>query len=371
MAESFLPRVNGVSNSVYRVSQEMSARGIDYLIVAPSAPSELHSPYDLSDLHVERTEFIQLSGIPDFEVAKCTVARLRKILMRFKPDVVHLASPFVLGWLGLRAARSLNIPTVSIYQTDVSGFAQFYGYPLAAKLAANWTYMIHRKSDLNLVPSTPVLNEFLQNGINNTKIWGRGVDLELFHPKRRDQKLRSVWAENEKIIVGFVGRLAPEKQVDRLSNLDNDMFQLVVIGDGPDREKLTKLLPSAIFTGRLTGEALATAMASLDVLVSPGEHETFCQVIQESMASGIPVIAPRSGGPIDLVRSGVSGFLYQPGNSSDLLTKLMNFRSDASLLGQFGSTARNLVENKSWAALTDQLISHYISVLPVELRRAG
>lgn len=371
VAESFLPRVNGVSNSVYRVSKELSLLGHENLIVAPAAPPELQSPYELDALRVVRTEFVQFSSIPDFEVAKCTVAKLRNVMLQFQPDVVHLASPFILGWLGMRAAHSLNLPVVSIYQTDVAGFAQFYGLPLAAKLAASWTHMIHRKSNLNLVPSTPVLSEFFANGINNSKIWGRGVDLELFHPSRRDQSLRSTWTSENKKIVGFVGRLAPEKQVERLANLDTEKYQLVIIGDGPDRDRLVRLLPEAIFTGRLSGEPLAIAMASLDILISPGENETFCQVIQEAMASGIPVVAPMSGGPIDLVKPGITGYLYQPGSSTDLLAKLELLRSDNLSITTFGETARNLVVENSWSALTDQLITHYESVIPMALRQAS
>ena len=132
--------------------------------------------------------------------------------------------------------------------------------------------------------------------------WARGVDITGFAPSARDERLRPAWSPDGKPIVGFVGRLAPEKHVERLAALAarNDL-QLVIVGDGVDRQKLESLLPTAVFTGALYGEELAAAYASMDVFVHPGEHETFCQAVQEAMASGLPVIAPNVGGPRDLV----------------------------------------------------------------------
>lgn len=196
------------------------------------------------------------------------------------------------------------------------------------------------------------------HGIERVKSWGRGVDLELFHPDRRDHGLRRSWGAGGRIVVGYVGRLAAEKGVHRLVDLacDNNI-QLVIVGDGPERKTLESRLPDAIFTGALTGLDLARAYASFDVFVHPGEFETFCQTIQEAKASGVPVVSVAEGGPRDLVDSG-SGVLLPL--IDDSLAGLSRSVHDVFLAREdLSKTARQSVEDKSWARICDQLFRYY------------
>lgn len=358
-SESFFPRVNGVANSVLRVSRFLQANGHEVLIVAPGFPASVNSDIDINRLNVKRIRYISLPKVADFEVGASSVAKLENILRDFNPDVVHLASPFALGMQGCRAARNLGIPVVAVYQTDVSGFASFYGLPKIAKFARKWSNQIHRMSTINLVPSSSTMNEFIKFGVPNVRLWGRGVDTELFSPDKRSQQIRDSWLTNGRTIVGYLGRLAPEKQIDRLSSLDESEHKVIVIGDGPMRSELEKKLPNATFTGQLSGQELAATLASLDVLISTGEHETFCQVIQEAMAAGIPVIAPRAGGPIDLVIEGVTGFLYEPGSTKSMLNRLRILHENEKLRKQFGFQATQIVKGRTWEAICQELVGHY------------
>lgn len=358
-SESFFPRVNGVANSVLRVSRFLQANGHEVLIVAPGFPASVNSDIDINRLNVKRIRHISLPKVADFEVGASSVAKLENILRDFNPDVVHLASPFALGMQGCRAARNLGIPVVAVYQTDVSGFASFYGLPKIAKFARKWSNQIHRMSTINLVPSSSTMNEFVKFGVPNVRLWGRGVDTELFSPDKRSQQIRDSWLTNGRTIVGYLGRLAPEKQIDRLSSLDENEHKVIVIGDGPMRSELEKKLPNATFTGQLSGQELAATLASLDVLISTGEHETFCQVIQEAMAAGIPVIAPRAGGPIDLVIEGVTGFLYEPGSTKSMLNRLRILHENEKLRKQFGFQATQIVKGRTWEAICQELVGHY------------
>lgn len=358
-SESFFPRVNGVANSVLRVSRFLQANDHEVLIVAPGFPANVNSDIDINRLNVKRIRYISLPKVADFEVGASSVAKLENILRDFNPDVVHLASPFALGMQGCRAARNLGIPVVAVYQTDVSGFASFYGLPKIAKFARKWSNQIHRMSTINLVPSSSTMNEFIKFGVPNVRLWGRGVDTELFSPDKRSQQIRDSWLTNGRTIVGYLGRLAPEKQIDRLSSLDENEHKVIVIGDGPMRSELEKKLPNATFTGQLSGQELAATLASLDVLISTGEHETFCQVIQEAMAAGIPVIAPRAGGPIDLVIEGVTGFLYEPGSTKSMLNRLRILHENEKLRKQFGFQATQIVKGRTWEAICQELVGHY------------
>ena len=170
------------------------------------------------------------------------------------------------------------------------------------------------------------------------------------------------------MLVGFVGRLAPEKRVLRLSALhDIPGIQLVVVGDGPDRQKLARQLPNAIFLGFKTGDALARAYASLDVFVHTGPYETFCQTVQEALASGLPVIAPNAGGPRDLVVHGDTGFLVRETGQPDadtifaagLRAAVRTLASNPELCTRWGAAARRSVLGRTWPAVCAELVTHY------------
>ena len=178
------------------------------------------------------------------------------VLRGFEPDVVHLASPALLGYGGLHAARFLGIPTVAVFQTDVAGFAESYGIGVASRAAWAWTRHLHKRADRTLAPSTSAMENLAAHGIPRVHKWARGVDITGYAPSARDEALRKAWSPDGKPIVGFVGRLAPEKHVERLRALaERDDLQLVIVGDGVDSAKLESALPSAVFTGALYGGA--------------------------------------------------------------------------------------------------------------------
>ena len=186
------------------------------------------------------------------------------------------------------------------------------------------------------------------------------MDQELFNPIRRSAELRRRWDADGRTVVGYLGRLAPEKNVHILTALAaRPDMRVVIVGDGPCRDELAGLMPNAVFTGRLSGADLGAAAASLDVLVAPGEHETFCQVVQEGMASGVPVVAPAVGGPVDLIDSGVNGFLYPAGNPAAMVDCVTRLAQDEVLRHRISAAGLLAVENRSWRALGDELRHHY------------
>jgi phosphatidylinositol alpha 1,6-mannosyltransferase len=200
--------------------------------------------------------------------------------------------------------------------------------------------------------------------------WARGVDITGYAPSARDESLRQRWSPDGKPIVGFVGRLAPEKHVERLAVLARrDDLQLVIVGDGIDQAKLETTMPSAIFTGALYGEQLATAYASMDVFVHPGEHETFCQAVQEAMASGLPVIAPNAGGPRDLVAPYRTGLLLEVDGFEAKLSESVDH-----LIAErhrYSVAARRSVLGRTWPAICDQLLGHYEDVIGLRQLKAA
>jgi phosphatidylinositol alpha 1,6-mannosyltransferase len=288
--------------------------------------------------------------------------RMVSVLRGFDPDIVHLASPALLGWGGMHAARHLGVPTVAIFQTDIAGFAESYGIGFTARAAWAWTRMVHSRVDRTLAPSTAAMENLVAHRIPRVHKWARGVDIAGYAPSARDEHLRRQWSPDGKPVVGFVGRLAPEKHVERLAVLGRrEDLQLVIVGDGVDRAKLQSVLPTAIFTGALYGDELATGYASMDVFVHPGEHETFCQAVQEAMASGLPVIAPDAGGPRDLVTPMHTGLLLPVAEFEDrLATSIDHLLAERQ---RYSLAARRSVLGRTWPAICDELIDHYEAVI--------
>jgi phosphatidylinositol alpha 1,6-mannosyltransferase len=359
VTESFLPTVNGVSGSVARVADHLRERGHPALVIAPGPGGD-----DYAGAPVVRVASVGLPVVSSLPVG-LPGPRILAELARFGPDVVHLASPFIVGAGGLVAARRLGVPVLAVYQTDVAGFASAYGLGRAGGLAWRWTAALHRRAALTLAPSNAAAEALRRHGVPRVALWPRGVDSELFHPGRRDQLLRARLAPAGELLVGYVGRLAPEKHVERLAALRGlPGVRLVVVGDGPSRERLRRVLPDAVFLGLLRGAELAAAYASLDVFVHTGPFETFCQSVQEAMAAGLPVIAPDAGGPRDLVRPGRSGFLLPVDDDGHgLRAAVAALAAEPDLRLAFGRAGRRLVAARSWPRLCEQLLDHYASVV--------
>jgi len=222
--------------------------------------------------------------------------------------------------------------------------------------------------DRTLVPSTASKDQLAALGVRDLHLWRRGIALDLFDPTRRSRALHERWTDGRRLAVGYVGRLAHEKQVHRLAVLAGlPGVQLVVVGDGPARDELQRQLPGAVFTGMLRGADLAAAYASLDVFVHTGRHETFCQSAQEALASGVPVVAPRSGGPIDVVDDQVTGVLYEPGVGEELAGIVQRLHDDPRLRRRMGRAARTAVAGRSWQAVNDRLVAHYRDVISARI----
>ncbi|XBB69830.1 glycosyltransferase family 1 protein [Nocardioides sp. WV_118_6] len=359
VAESFLPQINGVTNSVRRVLEHLSAEGHEAELVAPTGPDTY------AGFRVRRARGANLPFYPDFRLGLETRRRLRQVLAQYRPDVVHIASPATLGYQASRAAEELGIPTVAIYQTDLVGFAERYDVPGGARAAAGLTRRIHHHVDRTLAPSTASIAQLEALGVPEVHRWGRGVDLVAFHPRHRDEGLRQRLAPDGRLLVGYVGRLAAEKELDLLAHLARDpRYALVVVGGGPEEQRLRGLLGDrAHFLGLLHGDELSRTYASLDVFVHTGRYETYCQSAQEALASGVPVVAPAAGGPLDVVADGASGLLYRPGDGTALAAAVDRLARDEELRRAMALTALRAVQERSWFAINEQLVTHYRAVI--------
>ena len=360
VTESFLPTVNGVTTSVLRVLDHLERRGHEALVIAPAGRG--HDSYAGARVHrVPSVAYRQFPvGLPGPQVAGAIAA--------FAPDVVHVASPFLLGAQAISAAARLGLPSVAVFQTDVARYAAASGLGTVTEAVA-WRLVrrIHDQATVTLVPSTASLRDLERAGVQRLETWGRGVDARRYHPNRRAgagaSLLRSrAGAGPDDVLVGYVGRLAAEKQVERLAALRRqDGVRLVVVGGGPSlpslRRRLRHLDP--LFTGPLHGDELADAYAALDVFVHTGTTETFGQTVQEAHAAGVPVVAPAAGGPLDLVRHGVDGYLFDPRHDHSLRRSVGTLVADGGRRARFGEAGRRAVVGRTWESVGDDLLGHY------------
>jgi phosphatidylinositol alpha 1,6-mannosyltransferase len=362
VTESFLPTVNGVTNSVCKVLEHLRLRGHDAMVVVPSAGSPSHyAGFPVVE--------VPALGYRQFQVGLPSV-QMSSIIADFTPDVVHVASPFLLGAQAISVARNLGIPTIAIFQTDVAGYARSNGLGAATAVAWKIIKLVHSKAELTLVPSSSSMLDLERAGIKRLARWGRGVDLTTYHPRNRETDaaaaLRARIAPHGETIVGYVGRVAPEKQLERLAALRGvPGISIAIVGDGPATPAVKAALRGMPVTwlGVLRGSELATAYAALDVFVHTGDEETFGQTIQEAHAAGIPVIAPRSGGPIDLVDSGSDGYLVTPGNAKELRRSVELLARDPWMRRRMGESGRRAVLGRSWESVCDELVAYYASAV--------
>ncbi len=362
--------MNGVTNSVLRVVDHFAAAGDDVAIIAPQWPGaeKFVRTSCGRKIRVRRIASAPLPGYADVRVAATSAATMRRHIQDFQPDVIHLASPTILGGRAVVAAQKAGVPTVAVYQTDIPGYTARYGMPFLE--SATWQLLkdVHHRATLTLAPSTATRDQLIEHGIERVHLWRRGVDTSLFSPSLRSAELRATYADPGEKLVVYVGRLAPEKQVGDLKVIhDMPGVRLLIVGDGPDREALRRLMPRARFAGFRSGTDLAAHLASADLFIHPGELETFGQTIQEAMASGLPVIAPRRGGPVDLISPSRTGWLYTPGMLDELREQASDLLFDDAKRLAFGQAALESVHKRTWPVLTEQLRGYYARAIEQHL----
>lgn len=357
-AEAFLPKVDGVSKTAYLTLRYLQETGREVLVFAP----------DTAPPYVGNTQVIPLPSLgmpaaPETRVALPTLA-VGEYLDDFKPDVIHLFSPALLSVSGMLAGRRRNLPVIANYQTDLPMYAHHYGYHFLEQPTRDWLRYIHNGCHLTLVPSRSTLRQLQNWGYRRLRRWGRGVNGQRFSPKHRSRAWRERLLNGRdpsSLLCIYAGRLANEKRVDLLLEVARTPgVALTIIGDGALRDELECRFAGTAthFMGYLYGEELAQAYASADVFMFTGDCETFGQVVQEAMASGLPAVVINQGGVVDLVTDGESGLLCED-NPESFALAARRLRDDPDLRRTMSEKARRFARKRPWSAIMAQLEHHY------------
>lgn len=283
-------------------------------------------------------------------------AQVRAAIDAHRPDVVHVTDPGPLGRRALAHARRRGIPTLVVQQQAVP-----------AGSLDRWRLRVGARADRVVVTARWHADRLAEAGVL-AETWLPGVDTAAFTPALRDPWLHDRWArarsaDGPLVVVGYVGGLHKRDGVRRLATLAQvPGIRPVLVGDGPQREWLAARLPGAKLTGPLVAGDLAVAMASLDVLVHPGEELTCCFALRAAGASGVPVVAPRAGGARELVRPLETGLLAPASDPLGLARAVAVLAGDGqrALMGQ---RARELATERSWADAVDELVQRHLAPL--------
>jgi len=336
VTETFYPAVDSTTTTLKATADRLVDLGHTVRIVAPGPGLASYRGCD-----VVRVRPLEPTG-----------SQIRAAIDSFEPDLVQASSPRFVGRKALKHARRTGVPTLVVEQSPILDLAADY-----------WRAKVAGRADTLLVTSPWMVERVGELGAEAT-LWQPGVDPLAFSPTLRDPWLHDSWSrarskDGAQVVVGYVGSLHKRHGVRRLVELaDLRGIRIVVIGDGPEREWLEKRLPGARFTGPLHTGDLTVALPTLDLLVHPGEHETDCHALLEAAASGVPAVAPRSGGAAHVVRHLETGLLHDPADPRDLRRAVAAVAADKHrrLLGE---AARERAERRTWVDAVDELVGSY------------
>lgn len=358
---------DGVSLTLNRWVQFLLNQGADVLIFGPAVKKPVLSHNGT----LITVPSVKMPGRPEYRITTGFPHSQRKELADFNPDIVHLATPDLLGYKALKWAEKHRKPVVSSYHTHFTSYLKYYHLNILEPLG--WAYLrwFYQNCKQVYVPTQSMIDELRQNGINRgLRIWARGVDTKLFHPSKKSEQWREKMGfGRDDIVVTFVSRLVWEKNlklfadvVKKLENREQSVRSLVV-GNGPAMAELEKMLSNTVFTGFLQGESLAVAYASSDVFFFPSDTETFGNVTLEAMASGLPCVVANASGSRSLVEHEKNGFLASVEKQDQFYEYVKKLTRDNQLRKNMGRESLQKSADYTWEKINSDLLKNYNQVL--------
>jgi phosphatidylinositol alpha 1,6-mannosyltransferase len=371
--------INGVALTARQLVAYAKRHDLPLLAIHAGKIPGTHEEGSVREVELKRSWLsVGIERDLEFDFAFCRYSkRIRKELLAFQPDVIHITSPGELGELGVFLSHQLGIPLVASWHTNFHQFAarrlqKLMGF-LPSRIAqptVEWSEQrglrillwFYDFAKVTLAPTPPQVLWLAKELGKPSFLMPRGVDPEQFHPRHR--------TANDGIVrLGFVGRVTPEKGVRLLRKMEQALlesgleeFRIIVVGAGSEVGWLKRRLTHGEFTGVLRGEELARAYANMDLFVFPSKTDTFGNVIQEAAASGVPAVVTKEGGPRFLVVPGETGHVAE--QDSEFVAKVVELAHDRALRKQMGSAARERMAGMSWDSAFEKTYAAYRYCLP-------
>jgi phosphatidylinositol alpha 1,6-mannosyltransferase len=377
--DTYPPQVNGVSVVTAIAVAGMQARGWTCGVVSPRYPKPYGEAFaaeatDLSAVHTHLK--LPSAPLPRYPENRLALPLFRPVLeaaRNLRPHIVHCQTEFVIGRLGMRAATVFGVPVVTSYHTDFSRYTESYGVGWLRPTVSRFLARFHQRAARVYTPSEPARQELHRTGVTGVEVWGRGTDVQQFHPAKRSVALRQELGVDDTFVFLHVGRMAAEKNVPLLVDAFIQFRQerpdlrasLLIAGDGPELAALKRRASGEVrFLGNLhRHNALPPLYASADAFVFASETETLGLVVTEAMASGLPVLAAPAGGVADNLRDGQNGLAFPAGDAGALARLMARIMDESELRRRLVSGARAWAESRSWDAELDRLDASYREVI--------
>lgn len=361
--ETFLPKIDGIVTRLAQTVKHLVRQGVHVRVYCPAG-----APQDCFGAEVHGVSGVPCPWYPELTLA-IPKPNIGWSLQEFQPDLVHAVNPAFLGVSGVYYAGKYDIPLLASYHTHLPKYLNHYGLGFLEETLWKILRRLHNQAAVNLCTSEAMVQELREHGIQRLELWQKGVDTELFHPSRASGEMRkrlSGGKTADKVFL-YVGRLAAEKEIERLGELFalGPHVRVALVGDGPHRSQLERYFRGkpVEFVGYLQGEALASAFASADAFVLPSRTETLGLVLLEAMAAGCPVLAARAGGITDIITSPEHGRLFDPLAEHGLLHAAAELVESSDHGANMKAAARTEAERWGWQAATRQLVDYYANVL--------
>ena len=364
--------VSGVGVTLLRLTEALEERGHQVRVYSAN--------YALPKGQPDRPEVHRSPSVPFFlyQDVQWAFPRLRDVvgdLVQFRPDVVHLATEFALGLVGLKAARRLGLPIVASAHTDYEKYAQRYGVDWAIR--AGWRYLrwFYGQAHCVLCPSRIYEEQLHSRGVTHTGIWSRGVDPAHFHPRfRAEAYRRSLGLDPNDLLVTYIGRIAREKNLALLLDAwemlapSRGSAKLALVGRGPLEDEIRRReIPGVHVTGLMHGPELSAAYASADIFTFPSATETFGNSLLEAMGSGLPSLVAAAGGVLEFSQHGENAWLVAPNSASAIADGLRRLMEDSGLRRRLAGGALRTARERGWDEVYAQLLADYRNA--IESRR--
>lgn len=354
VTETYPPEVNGVAMTLERLVHGLADRGHAVAVLRPhQGRDERVRPHDRVEHHL--TPSLPMPGYKGLRLGLPSLGWCRGKLARWRPDVVHVATEGPLGWSAIRAARARRLPVSSTFHTNFHAYGHDFGVRGVRRLMLAYLRWTHNCTDRTFVPTRALADALTANGFRNVGVLGRGVDLTLFDPARRDPALRASWGAGPDTPVAlYVGRVALEKNIPlavRAAEAARAVLpdlKFVLVGDGPAKVELETAHREYVFAGVQRGDALARHYASGDLFLFPSETETFGNVVSEALASGLPVLAFHDAAARELIRPWENGLTVPLGQAEAYVDAARALAIRRTEWPPMGRAARETALGLSW-----------------------
>ncbi|MDR9469029.1 glycosyltransferase family 1 protein [Marinospirillum sp.] len=383
ITETFLPDVNGVSKTLGQLCRGLMAKGVEVDLVWPGV-----NDLTFAELSSWQASGHQLPGYASLKFGWKLPERVKKHWRLNPPDIFYIATEGPLGLSALRYARKRGIPAVTGFHTNFDQYLAHYRLGWLQKSLQLYLRRFHNASTLTLTPSRQQRQELLNQNFQRVELLGRGVDTQLFRPDRRSANFRrKMGIDDEQLLVGYVGRLAGEKNLPLLLKafaairLQKPSARLLLVGNGPWEEEVQRRCPDALLVGCQEGEALANYYANMDLFLFPSRTETYGNVVAEAMASGLPVVAYDRAAAQELIHTGKNGWLLdETSGEQAFIQAAVELAEEEHLRLVMGHLAYQDMQKRGWKEVIERFhqlltaslhrgFTHEVETLPV--RRAS